>query len=282
MFHTGPVLYDVGESIEEMLRTRCGIPQDVEIVFEAPTRDWASRRSAPAVDVFLYDIRENLDRRQNLLEFTRDEHITTGRVPPTRWYSCSYLITAWTQRPEDEHRLLGSVIEGLLTVHAVPPDCLRGRLASMEREVFMTLGRPLGSERSISDIWSALGGELKPSLDLVVAVPFEPLVSLPVGPPVLETAAITVGVTRDEDGPGSARGAKGRGRAAGSAGEDRPVRTPGHVRLKEQAGERLRPSLIDQRGTEGEGAPVEEVVGGTREQPGRRFRLSIHEPKRGD
>jgi hypothetical protein len=146
----------------------------------------------------------------------------------------------------------------------------------------MTLGRPLGSERSISDIWSALGGELKPSLDLVVAVPFEPLVSLPVGPPVLETAAITVGVTRDEDGPGSARGAKGRGRAAGSAGEDRPVRTPGHVRLKEQAGERLRPSLIDQRGTEGEGAPVEEVVGGTREQPGRRFRLSIHEPKRGD
>lgn len=280
MSQTGPVLYDVGESIEEMLRTRCGIPPDVEIVFEAPTKDWASRRSAPAVDVFLYDIRENLDRRQNLLEFTRDEHITTGRVPPTRWYSCSYLITAWTQRPEDEHRLLGSVIEGLLTIHAVPPDCLRGRLAEMEREVFLTLGRPLGSERSISDIWSALGGELKPSLDLVVAVPFEPLVSMPVGPPVLETAAITVGVTRDEGGQG--KGAKGRGRGSGAPGDDRPVRTPGHVRLKEQAGERLRSSLLDQRGTDGEGPPVEEVVGGTREQPGRRFRLSIHEPRRGD
>ncbi len=42
----------------------------------------------------------------------------------------------------------------------------------------MMLSR-LGSERSISDIWSALGGELKPSLDLVIAVPFEAIAVAP-------------------------------------------------------------------------------------------------------
>ncbi len=231
----------------------------------------------PALDVFLYDIRENLDRRQNLLEFARDEHVATGRVPPTRWYNCSYLITAWTQRPEDEHRLLGSVIEGLITTHSIPPDCLRGRLAQIEREVFLTLGRPLGSERSISDIWSALGGELKPSLDLVVVVPFEPMANFPVGPPVLESATLTVG---EADGSGQKGGKGRRSGADGDATDGNRVRTPGHVRLKEEAGERMRPSLIEQRRADGEGPTVEEAVGGTRQQPGRRFRMSIHEPTR--
>lgn len=266
---TWRVLFDVGESIEEMLRRRCAIPTDVEIVFEAPTKEWASRRSTPAVDVFLYDIRENLDRRQNLLEYSRDDGIAVGRIPPTRWFGCSYLITAWTQRAEDEHRLLGGIIEGLLTTHAIPRDCLRGPLAAIERELFMTLGRPLGSERSISDIWSALGGELKPSLDLVVAVPFEPLEVFPVGPPVLEAPSLFVGDGAD---PADHKRPKGD-----------PGRTPGHRRAKQPA-EVVGESLIDRRRQSGGSGTDpdtgEEAIGGTEQQPGRRFRFSVHEPPR--
>ena len=68
---TGGVLYDVDESIRELLRAQCGLANEIEVVFDAPTRDWAARRSGPAVDVFLYDIRENLERRQNLTEMVR-------------------------------------------------------------------------------------------------------------------------------------------------------------------------------------------------------------------
>jgi hypothetical protein len=261
------MLFDVGEAIEDMLRRRCSVPTDVEIVFEAPTKDWASRRSAPAIDVFLYDIRENLDRRQNLLEFTRDEGIAVGRVPATRWYSCSYLITAWTQRAEDEHRLLGGIIEGLLTVHSIPRESLTGRMATMEREFFLTLGRPLGSERSISDIWSALGGELKPSLDLVVAVPFEPHHVDPVGPPVLEAPSLYIADGADPDA------------VRAELPKDDPGRTPGHRRAKRPSEERS-DALLERRGDPSDRS--ETVVGGTPDRPGRRFRFSVHEPGPGD
>lgn len=46
--------------------------------------------------------------------------------------------------------------------------------------------------RSLAEIWSALGGELKPSLDLVVTVPFPGFPEYDAGPPVTEGAAVRV------------------------------------------------------------------------------------------
>jgi Pvc16 N-terminal domain len=257
------VLYDVDESIRELLKTRCGLSPEIEVVFEAPTRDWAARRSGPAIDVFLYDIRENLERRQNLIEKVREGDIVTGQIPPTRWFNCSYLITAWTQRPDDEHRLLSSIINGMLMVHAMPRDCLQGALAQSERQVFMTMGRPLGSERSISDIWSALGGELKPSLDLVVVVPFEPQTLIAVGPPVMEAPSLYFA----GDDPAAPKG-KGPGGA----------RTPGHGRAKPNPDDPRNGPGASAEGDVTREAVYEEAVGGSEEDPGRRFRFSVLEP----
>ena len=47
--------------------------------------------------------------------------------------------------------------------------------------------------RSLAEIWSALGGELKPSLDLVITAPFPAYPEYDVGPPVTEGAAVRVG-----------------------------------------------------------------------------------------
>ena len=267
----GVVLQDVDDSIRAFLRSYARITNDIDIVFDAPTRDWASRRNTPGLDVFLYDIRENLDRRQALMEDSRDgDGFVTRRPFATRWYNLSYLITAWTQRPEDEHRLLGSVLLGFLETHALPPDVLVGSLASMERQVFLTIGRPLAQERSISDIWSALGGELKPSLDLVLVVPIEPTGGFPVGPPVLEAPSIGVG------GVGASTGA-----GADGVGDER---TDGHRRAKAGpvgagawAESQRRGSLADERGQ----APIEETMGGDDDRPGRRFRFAVHEPSSG-
>ena len=41
-------------------------------MFEAPTKDWVARRSGPAVDLYLYDIREDLQRRVPAWEDVRD------------------------------------------------------------------------------------------------------------------------------------------------------------------------------------------------------------------
>src|SRR5690606_14287182 len=56
--------------------------------------------------------------------------------------------------------------------------------------------------RSVAEVWSALGGELKPSLDLTVTVPFPPH-EYDADPPVTEGAVVRVRATDGGQRPGS-------------------------------------------------------------------------------
>ncbi|MGW3245197.1 Pvc16 family protein [Streptomyces sp. NPDC001070] len=58
------------------------------------------------------------------------EHFTPRRRPP-RWFRLPYLITAWTARTEDEHRLLSAVLSGLLPHEALPPEYLEGAVEDL-------------------------------------------------------------------------------------------------------------------------------------------------------
>ena len=52
--------------------------------------------------------------------------------------------------------------------------------------VYTTIALPPPADRSLSDVWSALGGELKPSLDLVVSAPLAVRREEAAAAPVLE------------------------------------------------------------------------------------------------
>ena len=96
------------------------------MVFDAPTKDWAGRRNAPTIDVYLYDIREDLRRRERGLINEYDERgRIVGRHLPPRHFKLSYLVTAWTQRPEDEHRLLVGAAAVLPAPRRDPADAAR-------------------------------------------------------------------------------------------------------------------------------------------------------------
>ena len=101
---------------------------DVEVVFDAPTREWAGRRNSPTIDVYLYDIREDLRRRDRgmINEYDADERRIVARHLPPRYFKLSYLVTAWTQRPEDEHRLLSTLLTTFLRFDALPEDLVTG------------------------------------------------------------------------------------------------------------------------------------------------------------
>jgi Pvc16 N-terminal domain len=181
------VIHEVDDAIRSLLRQDAVSNGDVDIAFDAPNKEWAAKRSGPTVDVFLFDIREDVVRRRTEPERIRDDkgEVVGRRRPPLR-FKLSYLVTAWTQRPEDEHRLLSAVLQSLLHHGEMPRDLLTGTLADQPQPVYLTISLPPPPERSIGDIWSALGGELKPSLELVVSAPF-PLGELRhAGPPVRE------------------------------------------------------------------------------------------------
>ena len=175
----------VDDALREIVRSRALDGSDVDVVFDAPTKDWAARRNAPTVNLYLYDIREDLRRRERGWSEQCDTAGTViARRPTPRYFKLSYLVTAWVQRPEDEHRLLDSLLRAFLRYDALPSDLVTGRLAEPGLVVPVTVGLPPPEDRAFADVWSALGGELKPSLDIVVVAPIDTGVVYQVGPPV--------------------------------------------------------------------------------------------------
>ena len=212
------MIHDVDESLRALVRRDVLNEAGIEVSFDAPTRDWSTRRNAPALNIYLYEIREDLTRRGEQFEELRDERgFVTGRRPPPRKFKLSYLVTAWTQRPEDEHRLLSAVLTCFLGFDAIPAEVLQGDLAEQGEPVRVTIALPLAPDRSITDVWTALGGELKPSLDLIVTCPFDTGRRMWVGPPVLEEPRIGVGRMG-----GEVEGAAGNGNGSAARGDEGP------------------------------------------------------------
>ncbi|WP_399886306.1 DUF4255 domain-containing protein [Streptomyces sp. BBFR51] len=188
------MIHEVDEVLKSLLKSGALTGSGIDVAFEAPTRDWAARRNAPVVNSYLYDIREDVGRRQRGQMPVRDQDdVIVKRRRPPRWFRLSYLVTAWTKTPQDEHRLLSAVLATLLPHEALAPSELPASLGALGLSVPLTVAGVHTESRSLAEIWSALGGELKPSLDLVVTVPFPAVPDYDAGPPVTEGATVLVG-----------------------------------------------------------------------------------------
>ncbi len=249
------MIHDVDETLRALIKREALNGSQVEIAFDAPTKDWAARRNAPTVNMFLYDIREDMSRRDSAMTPVRsDEGYVTAHAPRPRRFKLSYLITAWTQRPEDEHRLLAACLAALIRHDALPPSAMEGALAEQPLPALVTVAQPLGPDRSIADIWSALGGEMKPSLDVIITAPFVVAREVAAGAPILELPRITVGRpdTDDVERVAALRRARATTSRRPTGGRTGPLRPE-------------EPIVQD-----------ETVVGGTPEKPGRVIRVRGH------
>lgn len=188
------MIHEVDEVLGDLIGGGALAGSGIEVSFDAPTRDWAARRNTPTINTYLYDIREDVHRRQRGHVAVRDERdVVVKRRQPPRWFRLSYLVTAWTKRTEDEHRLLSAVLAGLLPYEVLPAEHLEGSiLLGLGAAIPLTIGVPPAESRSIADIWSALGGELKPSLEVVVIAPVSVSPDYKVAPPVLEPTVAQV------------------------------------------------------------------------------------------
>ena len=118
------VLADLDEGLRTLLRReleRHGF-EGVEIAFDAPSSDWSGSLTGPAVNLFLYDLREFSEGQDRTPTEARDGNGTRMMPPPLR-LEVTYAITAWTQAVEDEHRLLSQVLAVLFSYRNLPPRC---------------------------------------------------------------------------------------------------------------------------------------------------------------
>ena len=187
------MIHEVDDALAALVRREALNGSDIEVVFDAPTKDWASRRNAPTVNLYLYDIREDLRwAAYGSVDVLDSNGHTGGRAGPPKYFKLSYLVTAWTQRPQDEHRLLSNLLTCFLRFAVLPADVLPPALAAANGPVRVTIALPPPEDRALSDVWSALGGELKPSLDLVTLVAFDAIGEQPVAELVTEPPRVRV------------------------------------------------------------------------------------------
>lgn len=194
------MIHEVDEGLR-LLLVDAGLQESgVDLVFDAPTKDWSARRNAPTISVFLHRIREDAGRRRTGAAEEHDaEGVVIGLRTPPRWYELTYLVTAWTNRPQDEHRLLSEALRCLVRSDALPAHMLTGSLAELGLTVEIEAAGPGTDGPSASDVWSALGGELKAAIDLRVWAPLAGERTA-AGPPVTEGLVVRSAPGTDGDG----------------------------------------------------------------------------------
>ena len=183
---------DLDKSIEELLRREFAptLLQQVAISFAAPDNVFPPASvTLPAIDLFLYDIRENLEMRETqwLLDRQPDGTATRQRTPVR--IDCSYLVTAWASessstRALDEHRLLSELIRVFVRVPSLPESVLQGSLRGQQPPLPSSSLQP-GRLQSVAEFWQALGGKPKAALNYTVTL------GVPFGDPVATERPVT-------------------------------------------------------------------------------------------
>src|ERR687886_1035614 len=123
------MLADLDEAVRALLRRELGRHgfDGVEIAFDAPAKEWSATLSTPTVNLFLYDLREAVDKRPVDWRAGNGANGAHELRPPLRM-EASYAVTAWTRAVEDEHRLLSQVLAIFYAYPDLPEDVLSGGL----------------------------------------------------------------------------------------------------------------------------------------------------------
>jgi hypothetical protein len=190
-------LADLDEALRTLLKReleRHGF-EGVDISFDAPATDWSAKLTNPTVNLFLYDLRENVAAAEATTRNVRINGAVMSAPPPLR-LEVTYSITAWTKAVQDEHRLLSQVLAIVFSHVSLPADLLEGRLASASllRAIETEVGRP---KEEKADFWTSIGGRYKASIDYAVKLEVESGLTFTRGPEV-RSQTVRLGV---KDGP---------------------------------------------------------------------------------
>jgi hypothetical protein len=210
------MITDLDETLKRLLIREVPIEnQEVAIEFDCPNREWAAKLARPTINLYLHDISENTDlRRSDWVVERHDDGRATKKRPPRRIDLC-YLITAWTNAPEDEHRLLWRMLWALFRHPELPEDLFEGALSEATVPIPVSVAQP-DQTPNTADLWGALDNELKPSLHVVVTLPLD-LAQVITGP-LVRSKRIRVEQGLEKKGPfeeitqvgGTVRDAEGR------------------------------------------------------------------------
>jgi len=187
---------ELDETIRQLLIAELPVKKgEIDISFEQPKREWSAKVSRPTINLFLYDVRENVVLRAHQWEKVpivnladRQSHLkrTPFRV------DCYYMITTWAMDPEDEHSLLSRCMMALFRFPVLPEDRLVDDLKKQPFEVQARLAED-DKLTNPADVWAAMDNEMRPSIPYIVTLALDPWTE--VTGPLVRTRLLRTGQT---------------------------------------------------------------------------------------
>jgi hypothetical protein len=182
---------DVDETLREVLIADVPIKKtEIDIAFDRPTHEWSSRLTKPTLNLFLYDIREREELKDDTPIIVRDENGRASKQTPPRRIDLAYIITAWTKEADDEHRILGGVLASMYRTNVIDARYLQGNLKLSTYPVLTRVTAPTEIFNP-HDLWGVIDNEIHASLSWIITAPLD--VFQPVVGPLVRTKEIRVG-----------------------------------------------------------------------------------------
>jgi uncharacterized protein DUF4255/carboxypeptidase family protein len=144
---------------------------EIDVKFEAPAKEWAGSLTRPTVNLFLFDIRENTEKRETNMQTIRGNGKAERRMAPRR-IDLRYMVSALTTHVEDQHQLLWRLLSTLMKHPKLPDDVLPESLRLLDPPITTRVEEKDDSTRFL-ELWNAFATPPRPALSYIVTAPLD-------------------------------------------------------------------------------------------------------------
>lgn len=190
------MLVDLSKTLENILRDQGKIQRSaIDIEFEMPTSEWSARISRPTINVWCFDVRENLKlRTMEKGNVTYNGNIAVRSIPPRRM-DVTYLVTAWANKPEDEHQLFWRALATLKALRFLRPEDCEGDLRLQGHNIPLMVADMSEPKANFTDIWSVVDNQMRLGFPITATVELE--TDMGFSAPVVLSSTVAVGESLD-------------------------------------------------------------------------------------
>jgi uncharacterized protein DUF4255/carboxypeptidase family protein len=185
------MFHDLDTTIEKILNDTAAPAelQNAGVSFETPINTYSPKLPDRAIDLFLYEVKENRELRDPVPISETVNNVYVLRRPPVR-VDCSYLVTAWTDgltgwtKIQTEHQLLGQAFFWLSRFPTIPSTYFAGSLVGQPFPPPSMVAQ-WDAAKNQGEFWNALGIPPRPYFNLIVTIAMDLGVQAPDGPQVV-------------------------------------------------------------------------------------------------
>jgi hypothetical protein len=164
------MIHDLDKTLEKILYTKGNLNRnDVDIVFDTPDREWASRLGRPTINCWAFDMRENMKLRSMQHQVVRNGDTASVLFPSIR-IDMSYLVTAWARKMEDEHQLIWRALAALRQTPVIAVGDTEGMLRYQQKDIPLLVATPSDHPVNLADLWGVLDNVMHLGFTLVATL----------------------------------------------------------------------------------------------------------------